>query len=75
MFLRVAHLCSGFSFCSKEVERAKEETAARKREEKRKGEGAQQVGRFEKSQYSVRQRTGTVSLVKNSLRGRRARMQ
>ena len=78
MFLRVAHLCSGFSFCSKEVERAKEETAARKREEKRKGEGAQQVGSFEKSQYSVRQRTGTVrtvSLVKNSLRGRRARMQ
>ena len=54
MFLRVAHLCSGFAFCSKEVERAKEETAARKREEKRKGEGAQQVGSFEKSQYSVR---------------------
>ena len=69
MFLRVAHLCSGFAFCSKEVERAKKETAARKRQEKRKREGAQQVGRFEKSQYSVRQRTGTVSLVKNSLRG------
>ena len=75
MFLRVAHLCSGFSFCSKEVERAKEEAAARKRQEKRKREGAQQVGCFEKPQYSVRQRTGVVSPVKNSLRGRRARMQ
>ena len=64
MFLRVAHLCSGFSFCSKEVERAKKETAAGKCQEKRKREGAQQVGRFEKSQYSVRQRTGTVILVK-----------
>ena len=46
MFLRVVHLCSGFSFCSKEVERAKKETAARKRQEKRKREGAEQVGGF-----------------------------